>query len=64
MSEVEQKVNKEHSHVQHLEPYTRQSGTMILSGGQKFLRTCVLWQIVRFIAINIKMTILIVKSHH
>lgn len=51
-------------HVQHIEPYSPQFGTMIPSSFQKFLRTCVLWQIVRFIAINIKMTILIVKSHH
>ncbi len=29
-----------------------------------FLRKCILWQIIQFIVINIKMTILIVKSHH
>ena len=63
MSE-EVKVNKSHSHVQHVEPYTPQFGTMIPSSGQKFLRKCVLWQIVRFIGINIRMTILILKSHH
>jgi len=63
MSE-EVKVNKKHSHVQHVEPYTPQFGTMIPSSGQKFLRKCVLWQIVRFIGINIRMTILILKSHH
>ncbi len=51
-------------HVKHIEPYSPQFGTMIPLGSQKFLRTCVLWQIVRFVAINIRMTILILKSHH
>ena len=63
-TEQEHKVDKEHSHVQHVEPYTPQFGTMIPSSGQKFMRTCVIWQLVRFVAINIKMTILILKSHH
>jgi len=53
-----------HEHVKHIDPYTPQSGTMVPLGFQKFLRTCVLWQLIRFIAINIKMTILILKSHH
>ena len=30
----------------------------------KFLRTCVLWQLVRFAMINIKMLRMIAKSHH
>jgi hypothetical protein len=64
MSEEVKNVDKQHSHVQHVEPYTAQFGTMIPSGGQKFMRTCVIWQIIRFIAINIKMTTLIIKSHH
>jgi hypothetical protein len=54
----------EHKHVEHIESYTPQSGTMIPLGGQKFLRTCVIWQLFRFVAINIKMTVLILKSHH
>lgn len=57
-------IQKNNTHVQHVEPYSPQYGTMIPLGTQKFLRTCVLWQIVRFVAINIKMTVLIVKSHH
>jgi hypothetical protein len=55
---------KYNEHIQHLDPYSPNSGTMVPLGFQKFLRTCVLWQLVRFIAINIKMTILILKSHH
>ena len=51
-------------HLQHVEPYSPQFGTMIPLGFRKFLRTCVIWQLIRFIAINIKMTVLILKSHH
>jgi len=29
-----------------------------------FLRKCLVWQIIQFVWINIKMTILILKSHH
>ncbi len=51
-------------HLQHVEPYSPQFGTMIPLGFRKFLRTCVVWQFIRFIAINIRMTVLILKSHH
>lgn len=51
-------------HVGHVQPYSAQFGTMIPMGTQKFLRTCVLYQLIRFVAINIRMTILILKSHH
>jgi len=51
-------------HLQHIEPYSPQFGTMIPLGTQKFLRTCVAWQLVRFVIINIRMTVLIIKSHH
>ena len=29
----------------------------------KFMRRCILWQIIRFLVINFKMTMLIIKSH-
>jgi hypothetical protein len=51
-------------HVNHIEPYSPQFGTMMPLGFQKWLRTCVIYQFIRFIAINIRMTILILKSHH
>jgi hypothetical protein len=51
-------------HLRHIEPYTSQFATMIPLGTQKFMRTCVIYQLYRFIAINIRMTILILKSHH
>ncbi|MEA2110628.1 MAG: hypothetical protein U9P71_01135 [Campylobacterota bacterium] len=63
-NKTEEDACKHSSHVQHIEPYSPQYSTMVPLGTQKFLRTCVLWQAVRFIAINIKMTILILKSHH
>jgi len=51
-------------HVSHIKPYSPQFGVMIPLGFQKFLRTCVIYQLFRFIAINIRMTVLILKSHH
>jgi len=51
-------------HLQHIEPYSPQSGTMIPGGFVKFMRTCVIWQLIRFLIINIRMTKLILKSHH
>jgi len=37
--------------------------TMIPGKFARFLRTCVLWQLIRFIVINIKMIIVVRKSH-
>ena len=54
----------QNKHLHHIDAYSPQSGTMVPMGMQKFLRTCVLWQLVRFVVINIKMTVLILKSHH
>jgi len=53
-----------HRHVKHIEPYSPQFGTMVPGSFQKFLRRCILWQIIRFLIINLKMTVLILKSHH
>ncbi|MCH9812733.1 MAG: hypothetical protein K0U47_02190 [Epsilonproteobacteria bacterium] len=52
------------AHVKHIEPYTSEFETMVPTGMVKFFRTCVIWQFIRFIIINIKMTIVILKSHH
>lgn len=59
-----QETAKHSEHVEHIAPYSAEFTTMVPTGFVKFFRTCVLWQIVRFIAINIKMTIVILKSHH
>lgn len=37
--------------------------TMIPGKFAKFLRTCVIWQFLRFIVLNIKMIIVVGKSH-
>jgi len=37
--------------------------TMMPGKFAKFLRTCVIWQFIRFIIINIKMIIVVQKSH-
>ncbi len=34
------------------------------TGFTRFLRTCILWQAVRFVFINLKMVRIILKSHH
>jgi len=37
--------------------------TMIPGGFARKMRTCVIWQFIRFVAINIKMLIVVSKSH-
>jgi len=46
-----------------LVPYSQNGYVPVPTGFTKFRRNCVLWQFFRFIVINIKMTVLIVKSH-
>jgi hypothetical protein len=50
-------------HIEHVNPYTQQSETMLPMGRVKFLRTFIPWQLFRFVVVNIKMTLLILKSH-
>ncbi len=51
------------SYVKHIEPYTAKSETMLPTGVVKFFRTCIIWQFIKFIIINIKMAIVVLKSH-
>ncbi len=37
--------------------------SMIPGRSQRFLRTCKIWQFIRFIAINLKMLVVVSKSH-
>jgi hypothetical protein len=37
--------------------------TMIPGKFAKSMRTCVIWQFIRFVAINIKMIVVVSKSH-
>jgi len=46
-----------------VKPYDQNFTTMVPTGFVKFFRTCVLWQAIRFIMINIKMIIVVGKSH-
>lgn len=45
-------------------PYSQNDFTPIPTGFTLFKRTCVVWQFIKFILINIRMTLLILKSHH
>ena len=38
-------------------------GSMVPGATAKKMRTCVIWQIIRFIAINMKMLVVVSKSH-
>ncbi|MDQ1326080.1 MAG: hypothetical protein QG564_1205 [Campylobacterota bacterium] len=47
----------------YVKPYEANFTTMIPTKFVKFMRTCVLWQILRFIVINLKMLVVVRKSH-
>jgi len=47
----------------HIKPYDPNFTTMVPTPLVQFFRTCILWQIIRFIVINIKMLIVVQKSH-
>ncbi len=48
-----------------ISPYDNKTyGTMIPGPFQRFLRTCKIWQFIRFIIINLKMLRVVAKSHH
>ena len=43
---------------------SEQTNTTMLPGSfAKFMRTCKIWQFIRFVVINIKMIIVVGKSH-
>ncbi len=56
--------NKHTEHVHHIDPYSQEFETMVPTGMVKFFRTCVIWQFIRFVIINIKMLVVVQKSHH
>ena len=49
--------------MEQIKPYSQNFTTMVPTGFVKFFRTCILWQIIRFIVINIKMLLVVQKSH-
>lgn len=44
-------------------PYEQDYFTSLPSRRIRFLRTCILWQLVRFVFINLRMILMIRKSH-
>ena len=47
----------------HIKAYSQNFTTMTPGSFQKKLRTCVIFQALRFVAINIKMLVVVGKSH-
>jgi len=47
-----------------IDQYTQNDFTPVPSKFTVFRRTCVIWQTIQFLIINVKMTVLILKSHH
>lgn len=47
-----------------IEQYAQNDYTPVPTGFTVFMRTCVIWQFIRFIFINIKMIRVVSKSHH
>ena len=48
---------------ENVKPYDQNFTTMVPTGFVRFFRTCIIWQFIRFIMINIKMIIVVGKSH-
>jgi hypothetical protein len=47
----------------YVKPYDANFTTMVPTNFVRFMRTCVLWQFIRFLVINVKMLIVVRKSH-
>ncbi|MFZ2890197.1 hypothetical protein [Sulfuricurvum sp.] len=47
----------------YVKPYDANYTTMVPTSFVKFFRTCLIWQFIRFVMINIKMLIVVRKSH-
>ena len=46
-----------------VKPYDQNFTTMVPTGFVKFFRTCLIWQAIRFVLINLKMIRVVQKSH-
>jgi hypothetical protein len=47
-----------------IRPYDNKTfNTMVPGPMMKFMRTCKIWQFIRFIYINLKMLVVVAKSH-
>jgi len=45
-------------------PYSQNDYTPVPNKLTVFMRNCLIWQLIQFVVINIKMTVLILKSHN
>ncbi len=53
----------DHSIEKNVKAYQESFNTMVPTPFVKFMRTCVIWQFIRFIVINLKMLVVVRKSH-
>ena len=53
----------DHSIEKNVKAYEASFGAMVPTPFVKFMRTCVIWQAIRFVLINIKMLLVVRKSH-
>jgi len=47
-----------------IKPYEPSFTTMVPTSFVRYMRTCIIWQFIRFVIINIKMLAVVRKSHH
>ncbi len=55
--------NVDHSIEKNIKPYEESFTTMVPTPFVKFMRTCLIWQFIRFLVINVKMLLVVQKSH-
>jgi hypothetical protein len=53
----------DHSIEKNIKPYEPSFEAMVPTPFVKFMRTCLIWQLFRFMVINVKMLIVVQKSH-
>ncbi len=54
----------DHSIEKNIKAYEESFNVMVPTPFVKFMRTCIIWQFIRFIIINLKMLVVVRKSHH
>ena len=47
----------------YIKPYDDNFTTMVPTNFVRFMRTCIIWQAIRFVIINLKMLAVVKKSH-
>jgi len=53
----------DHSIEKNVVPYEKSFEVMVPTPFVKFMRTCLIWQFIRFLVINFKMIMVVLKSH-